>query len=526
VTASVSAASVSTAPSASSVSLPPPMSGAASAVPPSLRLPVSSSVQSLFSDNEIDLLPPLLEVVDNIVQEEEEDDEDEDDEEDEMEDAFMDPIDVSSMSSSSTSKHSRPSSNALDNESSLSSIEERLDRAVSEGQDRALSDFGAIARVDNSGGSTSASLLPPVLRDHQLPSSSSGGGPRLQQQHSRDSDVVHLASSLASDLADLVQSMNLGGGSSGGPSVFSHSGGDASSRSSRRSNANADQATPPPPMKRLFSSSSDSGANANSPAPSSSHGGKKSAGSAFMSSKLLDFADLGSGSSGAGGELSLNTFNQALASVAAASSTGNALSQSDADAYDQRVYQLLGEEADRSSRRANPLPPQEPSSSSGNMSSSEPNLTASEASAVSLLETFAAVARRRSGAASQQPPTSGGSALPATAAAASAAQESTNSVNNSRNQAVSSSAGCVSASAAAAAAGLFGPGTTKSVSSLVRLALSSNFPSGLLNAAQSYPTLSGAASTTAGAGEPASNVHLSDSDQVCYQMGSTKLAYF
>ena len=61
---------------------------------------ISSSAQSLFSDNEVDLLPPLLEVVDNIVQEDE-DDLDEDDEEDEMEDAFMDPIDMTATSSGS-----------------------------------------------------------------------------------------------------------------------------------------------------------------------------------------------------------------------------------------------------------------------------------------------------------------------------------------------------------------------------------------------------------------------------------------
>ena len=59
-------------------------------------------------------------------------------------------------------------------------------------------------------------------------------------------------------------------------------------------------------------------------------------------------------------------------------------------------------------------------------------------------------------------------------------------------------------------AGTGGP-APKSVSSLVRLALSSNFPSGLLNAAQSYPTLSGGTSSAA---DGPSNVHMSDSDQV------------
>ena len=89
-------------------------------------------------------------------------------------------------------------------------------------------------------------------------------------------------------------------------------------------------------------------------------------------------------------------------------------------------------------------------------------------------------------------------------------------MNNSRNQAVSSGASTLSS----ATSGLFGissgPGAggpaPKSVSSLVRLALSSNFPSGLLNAAQSYPTLSGGTSSSA---DGSSNVHvMSDSDQV------------
>merc|ERR1719154_738587 len=87
-------------------------------------------------------------------------------------------------------------------------------------------------------------------------------------------------------------------------------------------------------------------------------------------------------------------------------------------------------------------------------------------SAASLLETFAAVARRRaSGSVSASGVTGGG-------------VTSTN-ANNSRNTANSLNTG-----------GLFGRGlTTNSVSSLVRLALSSNFPSGLLNQAQSFPSL-------------------------------------
>ena len=78
-----------------------------------------------------------------------------------------------------------------------------------------------------------------------------------------------------------------------------------------------------------------------------------------------------------------------------------------------------------------------------------PNLSAnSEPSAVSLLETFAAVARRR----------------------ASGATVTSTNANNTRNTANTLNSGIFGRSLA-----------TNSVSSLVRLALSSNFPSGLLN---------------------------------------------
>ena len=93
-------------------------------------------------------------------------------------------------------------------------------------------------------------------------------------------------------------------------------------------------------------------------------------------------------------------------------------------------------------------------SSDPNPDRSGPNLSSSsnsDTSAVSLLETFAAVARRRASGATSHGATS------------------TN-ANNSRNTANSLNSG------------IFGRGlTTNSVSSLVRLALSSNFPSGLLN---------------------------------------------
>ena len=114
-------------------------------------------------------------------------------------------------------------------------------------------------------------------------------------------------------------------------------------------------------------------------------------------------------------------------------------------------------------------------SPSSNMSVSEPNLSASEASAVSLLETFAAVARRRT------------------------STTSTVTSTNSRNQTASSGN-----------SSLFG---TKSVSSLVRLAISSNFPASLLNSAQSYPSLgaSGAAGTP---GQPSVGQVNPDTEQV------------
>lgn len=126
-----------------------------------------------------------------------------------------------------------------------------------------------------------------------------------------------------------------------------------------------------------------------------------------------------------------------------------------------------------------PPPPPPPmsdnsmSSNSNSMSLSDPNLTASEASAVSLLETFAAVARRRT--------------------SASSSVSSTNSKNQTGGN-----------SATNATSGLFG---TKSVSSLVRLAISSNFPASLLNSAQSYPTLG---STTV----PGHSTGNQDSEQV------------
>ena len=95
---SVASSVLSEAIQSAASSFSPPAPSSAFSAPPSVRVPISSSAQSLFSDNEVDLLPPLLEVVDNIVQEDEDED---DDDEDEMEDAFMDPIDMTATSSGS-----------------------------------------------------------------------------------------------------------------------------------------------------------------------------------------------------------------------------------------------------------------------------------------------------------------------------------------------------------------------------------------------------------------------------------------
>ena len=71
----------------------------------------------------------------------------------------------------------------------------------------------------------------------------------------------------------------------------------------------------------------------------------------------------------------------------------------------------------------------------------------------------------------------------------------------------------------AAGGGLFGPGS-KTVSSLVRFALSSNFPSGLLNTAQSYPTLNLGGAPTPGGGHHPSGVPVTASMSETDQVGS------
>lgn len=113
------------------------------------------------------------------------------------------------------------------------------------------------------------------------------------------------------------------------------------------------------------------------------------------------------------------------------------------------------------------------------MSVSVPNLTSNEAtnqiepsSTAGLLETFAALARRR------------------TLGAVSATNSSNSSSNNATGGIMSSNA------QNNANSGSIYPRGPNSVSSLVRLALSSNFPGGLLSTAQSYPSLSSSNNAT------------------------------
>lgn len=115
------------------------------------------------------------------------------------------------------------------------------------------------------------------------------------------------------------------------------------------------------------------------------------------------------------------------------------------------------------------------------MSVSVPNLTSTEAtnqiepsSTAGLLETFAALARRR------------------TLGAVSTTNSSNSSTGNN-----AAGGGIMSSNAQNNAnSGSIYPRGPNSVSSLVRLALSSNFPGGLLSTAQSYPSLSSSNNAT------------------------------
>lgn len=113
------------------------------------------------------------------------------------------------------------------------------------------------------------------------------------------------------------------------------------------------------------------------------------------------------------------------------------------------------------------------------MSVSVPNLTSSEtsnqiepSSTAGFLETFAALARRRT-------------------------LGSVSTTNSSHSNANNSAGGIMASNAQNNAnSGSIYPRGPNSVSSLVRLALSSNFPGGLLSTAQSYPSLSSSNNTT------------------------------
>ena len=99
----------------------------------------------------------------------------------------------------------------------------------------------------------------------------------------------------------------------------------------------------------------------------------------------------------------------------------------------------------------------------------------------------------------------------------------TNSVNNSRNQAPPTAGNVVSSflsgnnqvhsQTVGGINTVNSSSATKSVSSLVRLALSSNFPSSFLDATQSYPTLTGGSSNN-GKSALQPNVSLSETEQV------------
>ena len=112
----------------------------------------------------------------------------------------------------------------------------------------------------------------------------------------------------------------------------------------------------------------------------------------------------------------------------------------------------------------------------------------------------------------------------------------TNSVNNSRNQAASNAASAASSffvgSNQVQSANTASTNAAKSVSSLVRLALSTNFPSSFLDATQSYPTLAAAigggtnsVSSNNGRQSMQPNVTLSETEQVKLFDVTTKTRY-
>ena len=274
----------------------------------------------------------------------------------------------------------------LDNENSLRSIEAKLDRA--------LSDVSHLT-VDNLASSLSQSLVSGDLPTSERQLFFSEATSATSSEATNTTDVV----SLASSLAHLVETMNLGD----------------DARSSRNRN------------KKLGPSTTSNSA------ASETASGRNTKGL----SRLWDFS--------ASEDFSLNVTPPAFPPPPPPPTS---TSSSDVP------MDTASNSSTTSDNKNSPT----------NMSVSEPNLTASEASAVSLLETFAAVARRRTSA------------------------TSTVSSTNTKNQSASTTA----------STGLFG---TKSVSSLVRLAISSNFPASLLNTAQSYPSLGASATSTTSSGQ-------------------------
>lgn len=427
----LSEAMMSISSSATSITVPlvhsSSSSGAQTTTSPASRAPMPSTLPpppppssaSMFNENE--LLPPVMEVVDNQAKKSVHHEEDDD--------AEMDVVDSSTVvmnrpSISSRMLHAHKEEDEdddedndndnddeddedLDNENSLRSIEAKLDRALND-----VSHLTVVNLASSLSQSLASGDLPLPAQERQLLASLADSA--RASESNVDSDVVSLASTLANDLAHLVETMNLGDVSDPRPQAQRRK------NTSEQNRNSSSGMTPPPPVKRLFGSDT----------TASSLNNQHNDHNKPSQSQLFDLSDLPS-------EIALNSPPPMC----------------------------------RTPPPPPPPPPQDETpmdtaeaNKNSALSVSDPNLTYSEASAVSLLETFAAVARRRTTA--------------ATSTTSSTSVASTNSVNNSRNQ------------AATTASSLFGSGPgTKSVSSLVRLALSSNFPSSFLNSAQSYPTL-------------------------------------
>ncbi|XP_065095256.1 E3 ubiquitin-protein ligase Ufd4 isoform X4 [Ochlerotatus camptorhynchus] len=189
-----------------------------------------------------------------------------------------------------------------------------------------------------------------------------------------------------------------------------------------------------------------------------------------------------------------NTINNNTASGGVTKKVLNEVKQQESDDRDiannlkNNIVVVDSEAAAGSSKEPTILNPESPSAAVAvnPMSVSVPNLTTNENNAPpevqtppGLLETFAAIARRR---------TSGGSASHhlQSSSNASATSSGSSGANNAQPNNQLSSIG----SNIQAANSSFFPRGQNSVTSLVKLALSSNFHSGLLSTAQSYPSLS------------------------------------